>query len=38
MHPIVETKRDQVIEVRDRFPVRRPELFGSAASGDFDAA
>ncbi len=38
MHPIVESKRTQVAELCRRSGIRRLELFGSAARGDFDEA
>ncbi|MFO1292863.1 MAG: nucleotidyltransferase domain-containing protein [Rubrivivax sp.] len=38
MHPFVESKRSEVAELCRRSGVRRLEVFGSAARGDFDAA
>jgi len=36
MHPVVETRRAELADVCRRHGVRRLELFGSAARGDFD--
>lgn len=36
MQPLIESKRAQVAEICRRFQVRRLELFGSAASDEFD--
>lgn len=37
MHPVVESKRDELSALRRRFGVRRLEVFGSAACDeDFD--
>lgn len=38
MHPIVESKRDQVAELCRRSGVKRLEVFGSAVRDDFDEA
>jgi uncharacterized protein len=36
MSPIIEQHRGQIVELCRRFHVRRLEVFGSAATGDFD--
>lgn len=36
MYPLIEAHRPELIRLCQRFGVRRLELFGSAASGDFD--
>lgn len=36
MHPLIEANRPELIRLCQRFGVRRLELFGSAAAGDFD--
>ena len=37
MHPVIATKREQLIELCRRFGVKRLEVFGSAArASDFD--
>jgi predicted nucleotidyltransferase len=38
MHPIVEAKRNELADLCRHRRVRRLELFGSAARGDFDEA
>ena len=38
MHPIGESKRDQVAELCRRSGVKRLEVFGSAVRDDFDEA
>ena len=38
MHPIVESKRSELLKVCRRLGVQRLELFGSAARDDFDEA
>ena len=38
MHAVVESKRSQLAAVCSPFGVRRLEVFGSAARGDFDEA
>lgn len=38
MIPLVEQHRHQIVELCRLYGVKRLELFGSAASGDFDAA
>ena len=35
MHPIIEAKRQQIVDVCSRSGVRRLEVFGSAALNDF---
>ena len=36
MEPVVESKREAIAEICRRFHVKRLEVFGSAARGDFD--
>jgi uncharacterized protein len=36
MLPIIQSKREDIDELCRRFQVKRMELFGSAARGDFD--
>ena len=36
MNPVVEDKRDELIQLCQRFRVHRLELFGSAVDGSFD--
>jgi predicted nucleotidyltransferase len=38
MHPVIESKREEVAALCLRLGVRRLELFGSAARNDFDDA
>ena len=38
MHPLIDGKRGEVADLCKRFRVRRLDLFGSAARGDFDPA
>jgi len=38
MHPLVESRRAQMVALCRRFGVARLELIGSAARDDFDAA
>ena len=38
MHPIVESRRAALAELCVRFGIKRLEVFGSAARGDFDPA
>jgi uncharacterized protein len=38
MHPIIETRRNELADLCRRLGVRRLELFGSAARDDFDEA
>ena len=38
MHPVVESRRDEVAALCRRFGVKRMEVFGSAARDDFDPA
>ena len=39
MHPLIESKREEIAEICRRFGVKRLEIFGSAARGDdFDPA
>ena len=39
MHPIIQSKRDAIVTLCQRFRVRQLEVFGSAAKGrDFDPA
>ena len=38
MHPVVESRRDEVAEICRRLGVQRLEVFGSAARDDFDEA
>ena len=39
MHPIIQSKRDAIVTLCQRFRVRQLEVFGSAARGrDFDPA
>ena len=37
MHPLIETNRPELTRLCQRYGVRRLELFGSAAGGDFDS-
>lgn len=36
MHPVVESKRDEIAALCRRLGVRRLDVFGSATGGDFD--
>lgn len=36
VHPLVEARRDEIAALCRRLGVRRLDVFGSAASGDFD--
>ncbi len=36
MHPVVETKRDEIAELCREFGIRRLDVFGSAVGQDFD--
>jgi predicted nucleotidyltransferase len=38
MHPLIHRKRGEVADLCKQFRVRRLDLFGSAARGDFDPA
>jgi hypothetical protein len=38
MHPLIDGKRGEVADLCRQFRVRRLDLFGSAARGDFDPA
>lgn len=38
MNRLIEQHRQQIVELCTRFGVKRLELFGSAARGDFDPA
>lgn len=38
MHPLIDSKRGEVVDLCRQFRVRRLDLFGSGARGDFDPA
>ena len=38
MHPTIDSQRDKIVEICRRFGVARLELFGSAATAEFDPA